>query len=175
MRWDDLFTDLEARAAHEHRQEFEAEVADRRLRDVATVALADRLVGTCGSPGSDVALQLPDGAWVSGAVRDVGLEWVLLLTPRQVLVPLAAVTAVRGLAAISGPPTTAVRARRTFLLAVRALSGAAVTVLVRTRAADVRGRLERVGADHVDVVTATGPRTVLTVPFAAVLSIAEAG
>ncbi|NAZ88147.1 hypothetical protein [Kineococcus indalonis] len=175
MRWDDLFADLDARLAHAERLEREAEVADRQARDVASVDLLGRLLATDG----ELSVQLPDGSWVGGLVRAAGPGWVLLAAgapaPRQVLVPTAAVCAVRGLTRRSSPPG-AVVARRTLVLALRALAGADVRVLVRTRAGDLRGRLARVGADHVDVAVPTGRGTEgVTVPYASLLSVTELG
>ena len=175
MRWDDLFADLDARLAHAQRLEREEEVADRRARDVASVDLLGRLLATDG----ELAVQLADGGWVAGPVRAAGPGWVLLTAgtpaPRQVLVPTAAVCAVRGLARRSSPPGPVV-ARRTLVLALRALAGADVGVLVRTRAADLRGRLSRVGADHVDVaVPAERGVEAVTVPHASLLSVTELG
>ncbi|WP_432482152.1 hypothetical protein [Kineococcus esterisolvens] len=175
MRWDDLFADLDARLAHARRMEQESEVADRWAADVASVDLLGRLLATDG----ELSVQLSDGSWVSGRTRAAGPGWVLLVAGspvrRQVLVPTAAVCALRGLARNSVPPG-AVTARRTLALALRALSSAGVGVLVRTRAGEVRGRLDRVGADHVDVVVpAEGHRAVLTVPFASLLNVTELG
>ncbi|WP_432506037.1 hypothetical protein [Kineococcus arenarius] len=175
MRWDDLFEDLDARLAHARRLERDAEVADRRDDDVASVDLLSRLLATEG----DLSLQLLDGSWVDGRVRAAGPGWVLLSAGspvrRQVLVPTAAACAVRGLSTASRPPG-AVVLRRSLLLALRALAAAGEGVLVRTRAGDVRGRLARVGADHVDVVVpAGGGQSVVTVPFASLLNVTESG
>ncbi|MCI2237898.1 hypothetical protein MO973_30880 [Paenibacillus sp. TRM 82003] len=175
MRWDDLFEDLDARLAHVRRLEQEAEVADRRVADLAAVDLLGRLLAGDG----ELSVQLPDGGWVSGRVRAAGPGWLLLVTGpplrRQVLVPTAAVCALRGLSPRSVQPG-AVVARRTLGMALRALSAARVEVLVRTRAADVRGRLVRVGADHVDVVVpGQDPQAVVTVPFASVLNVTDLG
>ncbi|WP_432499202.1 hypothetical protein [Kineococcus gypseus] len=178
MRWDDLFDDLDARLAHAGRLDREAEVADRRARDLASVDLLGRLLATAG----ELSVQLPDGGWVGGRVRAAGPGWVLLAAgapvPRQVLVPTAAVCALRGLSRASTAPG-AVAQRRTLVLALRALAAAGEDVLVRTPAADVRGRLVRVGADHVDVsapgtaAPGSGGAGVLTVPFASLLSVTE--
>jgi len=175
MRWDELFDDLEAQARHEERLDRDAEVADRRERELAQVALAHRWTGTGAAV---VVVQLVDGSRVEGVVADVGVGWVLLTAGdarRQVLVATAAVATVRGLGHHAGPPPGAVAARRTLVLALRALAREREAVLVRTRAGDVRGVLGRIGADHVDVEPeargAGADRGGLTVPFAALLSV----
>ena len=170
MRWEQLFDDLAARADHLERLAHDAEVADRRVREEATVLLADRL----RAGAQPVSLLLRDGTWVRGAVATTGPGWVLLHeegSARQVLVPAGAVLAVRGLVRHAAAPLGPVAARRTFVLAVRALAGADVPVLLRTGAWDLRGSIERVGADHLDV--AVDAQESVVVPFSGVLSIAE--
>lgn len=175
MRWDELFDDLEAQARHEERLDRDAEVADRRERELAQVALVHRLAGTGGAV---VGVQLDDGSWVEGVVADVGVGWVLLTSGdgrRQVLVAAVAVAAVRGLGHHVGPPPGTVAARRTLVLALRTLAREREPVLVRTRAGDVRGVLGRIGADHLDVEPEVRGRGAaqdgVTVPFAALLSV----
>lgn len=181
MRWDDLFDDLDARAEHAHRLERDEEVADRIRRDEATVTLASRVRAANGA----VTFVLRDGTTLNGRVEGVGPDWFLVreaAASRQVLLPASAVLALRGVPGRSAAPWGAVAARRTLLLAVRALAGAGVHVVVRTGGVDVRGTVGRVGADHVDVVDLddvaegqrgdSGARTT-TVPFAALLSITE--
>ena len=174
MRWDRLFEDLSARWSEQERSQFAAEVADRWARDVAEIGLERRLLGSEG----EVGLQLGDGGWTSGRVLDAGPGWVLLTGSAglQQLVPLAAVSAVRGLGPGSAPAPGPVAARRTLVLALRALADARLRVLVRTRTAVVRGDVARVGADHVDVRPDEGPQrggVVLTVPFGALLVVEE--
>lgn len=175
MRWDDLFDDLEARALADERARWEAEVEDRREHETAQVALVNRLAGTGAAV---VGVQLSDATWVEGTVDGVGVGWVLLTAVgarRQVLVTTTAITAVRGLGRHTGPPPSAVAARRTLVLALRALARTREPVLVRTRSGEVRGTLARIGADHVDVQTHDGGRgsdgSALTVPFPALLSV----
>jgi hypothetical protein len=178
MRWEELFDDLEARVRHEDRVQREAEVADRREQELAQVALVHRLTGTAGAP---VGVQVSGGDWLEGTVTDVGVGWVLLASSdgrRQVLVAAAAVAAVRGLGRHAGPPPGGVAARRTLVLALRALARAGEPVLVRTRGGEVRGVLGRTGADHVDVDPqdrSAGPGAgTVTVPFTALLTVTGA-
>lgn len=170
MRWDDLFDDLEAQAEHDHRRDLAAEVADRTAREEATVALADRLRAAT----ADVTWVLHDGTTLTGTVLGVGPGWVLAREGggRQVLLPTHAVAHLRGLPARSAAPAGPVAARRTFLMAVRALAGAGERVTVRTTAGAVAGTIRRVCADHLDVEDGAGARTI---PFGAVLAVLERG
>jgi len=176
VRWDELFADLEAQLEQEERRALEQEVADRRLRDTAEVGLLRRLAATPG----EVALQLVDGSWRSGRCTATGQGWLLLAqgvpAGRQVLVPVAAVALVRG-AGRQSAPVPGVAARRPLVLALRGLGDAEVPVLVTTRSSSLRGRLVRVGADHVDVQLSAArrgqPADVVTVPFGALLAVEE--
>ncbi|MEZ0494475.1 hypothetical protein AB2L28_19730 [Kineococcus sp. TBRC 1896] len=175
MRWDDLFDDLAGQAEHEQRQDLAAEVADRTRREQATVALADR-VRAAGGP---LTWSLRDGSTLVGRVLGAGPGWFLLAADRgeQVLLAADAVDGVRGVPGWSAPPLSAVAARRTFLMALRALGDAGERVRVRTVTGTHTGRLGRVGADHLDLVPAPGAgpgAEVLSVPFGAVLAVQEA-
>ena len=69
-------------------------MADRTRRERATVGLYERLAA---SVGETVLVRLVSGRAVSGAIADVGQDWMLLRSDRRpVLVPLAA-AAVSGL------------------------------------------------------------------------------
>ncbi|ABS05267.1 hypothetical protein [Kineococcus radiotolerans] len=176
MRWDDLFEDLTGQAEHAERLQRDEEVFDRIRRDEATVALVDRV-----RAGGDLVLVLRDGSRVAGRLAGAGPDWFLLQEEwarRQVLVPAAAVSAVRGAPARSAAPWGPVAARRTLLMAVRALARAEEPVLVRAVALDVRGRIGRVGSDHLDVLVEVGRGAgegPVSIPFAALLSVAELG
>ncbi|GAA0321255.1 hypothetical protein [Kineococcus aurantiacus] len=169
MRWDDLFDDLEAQADHERRQDLAAEVADRVRREEATVRLGDRVRAAEGP----VTFVLPDGVGVTGTVATTGPGWFLVVevgSGRRELVHELAVVLVHGAPARSAAPLGEVAARRTFLLAVRALAGRGVRV--RTSAGSFTGVITRVGADHLDLEDDRGVRTV---PFAAVWTVGERG
>jgi len=176
VRWDELFDDLSAQLEHEDRRALEQEVADRRLRDAAEVGLLRRVAAA----PAEVALQLRDGSWRSGRCTATGKDWLLLAqgepSRRQVLVPLAAVDLARGVGR-AGAPAQPLAARRPLVLALRGLGEAGLPVLVTTRTTSLRGRLVRVGADHVDVQLPAAhrgaPPDVVTVPFGALLAVEE--
>jgi hypothetical protein len=150
MRWDRLFEDLEAQLALEDARELGSEVADRTRRERALLDLHTRLLANVGA--TNVGIRLP-GRLLTGAVVDVGPDWVLLETApqRPVLVALTAVRSVTGL----GPG-----ARTPSVVAKRFALGAALRALSRDRAvvevADLDGRpatgtIDVVGADHLEL------------------------
>ena len=70
---------------------------------------------------------------------------------RQALVPLAALVGVRGLPARSVPAAGLVARRLGLGQALRALARDRVTVRIATDGSELAGRIERVGADHLDL------------------------
>ena len=169
MRWERLFEDLEAQLAAAQAQEARVGLVELVRAERATTHLADRLRA---SVGLSLRIQVgflpgePD-AVVAGDLVDMGADW-LLLTERaagRALVPLVAVQAVGGLAPYAAPEEGSVRARLALPHALRALSQDRVEVAVSTESRTLVGRLDRVGADHVDVTPAAGPPW--TVPIAA--------
>jgi len=150
MRWDRLFEDLEAQLALEDARELGSEVADRTRRERALLDLHTRLLANVGA--TSVGVRLP-GRLLTGAIVDVGPDWVLLepAPQRPVLVALTAVRSVTGL----GPG-----ARTPSVVAKRFALGAALRALSRDRAvvevSDLDGRpatgtIDVVGADHLEL------------------------
>lgn len=175
MRWEALFEDMEAQLAAVRVAELRADVAELTRAERATVHLGDRVRSAVGQP---VVLQLAAGEPVRGVVLDAAPEWVLLDTggPRRALVPVGAVVAIGGLTAHAAPPAGTVERRLGLGHALRALARDRVVVRVRLVSGDVAGRVERVGADHVDLVedgVRAAVRTRWSVPFAAVLVVAS--
>ena len=168
MRWDLLFADLEAQLAAAQAQEVRAGLGELVRAERATTRLADRLRASIGLPVQVHVGALPGepDATVAGDLLDLGGDW-LLLTERtgQALVPLRAVQAVVGLAPYTAPEDASVRARLGLGHALRALSRDRVEVAASTESRTHVGRLDRVGADHLDVTAAAGPPW--TVPIAA--------
>ncbi len=177
MRWDRLFEDLEAAGEAERRAAFEAEVAERTRAERAALTVADRLRA---SRGREVGLRLTGGESISGRVEQVGATWIALDSAGPVLVPLAAVAAVSGLATTgagdAGPP--ALQVPLTVVLRRIARDRSAVRLQLRGGAV-IEGTLDRVGADHVDVAEhptgeprrAAAVRGVVTVGLGAVLTL----
>lgn len=150
MRWERLFDDLEAQLELEHLRELDGEVADRIRRERAQIQLQARLLGTVGA--GPVSVRLPGGT-ETGAVIDVGPDWVLLDRPpdRVVLVPTAAVRSFTGLAPRALEPSLVAR-RFTLRLVLSALSrDRAVVEVVDIDGGRTVGTIDVVGADHLDL------------------------
>lgn len=170
MRWEDLFADLEARFDAEIAGQDAAAVSDVARSARASVPLADRVRASLGHP---VELLVADGEWVRGTVLDSGAEWVLLADlHRRLVVATAHVGAIRGLAARVDPGTT-VQRRLGLGHVVRGLSRDRATVRLRTASTSLVGRIDRVGADHLDLATDRRGEKLVTVPLAAVVTLAS--
>ena len=174
MRWEALFADMEGQLEAANAADVLAGVPDLTRAERATVTLPGRL--RAARTGT-LVIRLRGGELVSGSVVDVAEQWVLLGDgARRALVPLAAVTAVRGLETASHPGTGVVGRRLGLGHALRALARDRVAVRVVTRGWETSGRLDRVGADHVDVAVVPpdaerrtgGAATTWAVPFAAI-------
>ncbi len=173
MRWEALFDDMEAQLAAARTAALRADVAELTRAERATVGLVDRLRA---AQGSAVALRLAAGEPLRGTLVDVAHEWVLLDLggAQRALVPVGAVVAVGGLGAHAAPAAGAVERRLGLGHALRALARDRAVVRVGVAGDEVVGRLDGVGADHVDVGGldgAPGRRPVWTVPFAAITTV----
>lgn len=134
----------------------------------AEVPLVDRLRA---AKGFAVSLVLTGAGAVHGSIVETGRDAVLITVPpdgSEVLLPLSAVLAVAG----AGPGH---RAPRSVVERSRGLAGMLRSwldqdVVVQLPSGSVEGRLERVGADHLQLGTAAGP---LLVPFAAILRVRQ--
>lgn len=153
VRWDRLFADLEAQAAAAESVELQAEVAERSRAEQGRIHLTDRLRSAEGHP---IALTVRGAGIVSGVLRHVGSDWLLLgaVTEAETLVSLAAVDAVGGLGAATAPARDRglVEQSLDFRKALRGVamdrSGVRVVLVDGTM---FDGTLDRAGADHVDL------------------------
>ena len=177
MRWERLFADLEAQAAAADAAELAGEVVERTRMEVSALRLVDRLRPAVGHP---VRLSCAGGEQVAGVLHRAGADWALVAErpDRLALVPLAAVTSIAGLGALSATPGSEgrVAARLGLSSALRGIardrSGTTVTLVDTTR---IVGTVDRVGADFVEIAEhapgeprrATAVRQVRTVPIAA--------
>jgi len=169
MRWEALFADMEAQLDAAQAADLAAEVADLTRAERATVELRDRLRA---AQGADVVILVMGGGTVAGELLEVAAQWALVGEGmRRALVPLGAVVAVRGLAVRSAPATGEVARRLGLGSALRALARDRATVRVTTDGAELAGRIERVGADHLDLAAGVEGRRATAhlwaVPFAA--------
>jgi hypothetical protein len=175
MRWEALFADMEAQLDAARAAELAAEVADLTRAERATVALAGRLRA---AHGTHLTLRVAGGEAVAGTVLEVAEQWLLLADgPRRALVPVAAVQVLADLPVATRPSGHAQVSRRLGLgHALRALARDRAVVRLTADGVEAVGRLDRVGADHVDLtVGAEGSRprpgavgTAWTVPLGAI-------
>lgn len=167
VRWDALFADLQAQWEAELRAEDDAQILEMAQAEAAGTRFGDRLRARRGSP---LTVRLADGSDRVGLVSDVAQEWVLLAEgERRHLVPVAAIALAWPLAG-AAPAPSAVERGLGLGHVLRALAEEGQDVVVRTSGGDHTGRLVRIGADHLDLATATG---VLTVPWPAMLSVSS--
>ncbi len=151
MRWDRLFTDLEGQARALEEAEREAEIVERVRVEFGQTTLVDRLRA---QEGANITVAVDGVGQVSGALVQIGADWLLLRTPSEVIVPVAAITAVPDLppAAISpdGGSMVSRRLRLTTVLRAVAMDRCAVRVALRN-GSSFTGTPDRVGFDFVDV------------------------
>lgn len=156
-----LFADLAGQLAAAETVDLDAAVADLTRAEAATIGLEDRLRASLGQP---VQLFLGGGHDLWGEVREVAPHWLLVVaTGREVLVPLHAVEAIRGLGVRAAPgpgpvgpadPDGRTVGRTAVLSLGHALRGIArdrTVVRVRTTSREHVGRINRVGRDHLDL------------------------
>lgn len=170
MRWEMLFADLEGQLDAARSAAVRFDVAELTRAERARVHLVDRLRA---SVGRDVRVHVADPTLhplgvIEGRLVDAAVEWFLLTAGAgvQVLVPVGAVRAVRGLTSQVAPDAGAVERRLGLGHVVRALARDRADVQVLTDAGVLAGRVDAVGADHLEL--AVGGSS-WWVPFAAVL------
>lgn len=170
MRWESLFDDMEAQLAAALGAATRVDVAELTRAERATVALTDRLRA---ARGASVTVRTAHGEPVRGPLVDVAPEW-LLVAPgpvQRALVPVGAVVAVGGLPPHAAPAPGVVERRLGLGHALRALARDRAVVRVQVAGTELVGRVDRVGADHLDLTETERPaaaRTCWSVPFASV-------
>ena len=157
MRWESLFADMEAQLAAGRLADVRAAEAELARAERASITHASRARASVGRP---VRMLVGGADVVEGELIDAAPDWLLLATSsvRRALVPLAAVAAVDGLATHAAPAAGVVESRLGLGTALRALARDRVVVRVRAGGADLTGRIERVGADHLDLADLDGAR-----------------
>lgn len=172
MRWEEsvfaLFEDLEMQAEGLHLEQRSGEVESLAEAGYAEVSLASRVHA---SAGARLRVGLREGPEVRGRLARAGADWLLLNSGSgEWLVRLDAVAVVEGLSGTSlPPPLWPVLARLSVRSALRRIAGADGSCVVWTAdGRQVTGRLERVGADFVEVRTPSAVLVVATGAIAAV-------
>lgn len=186
MRWEQLFADLEVQYDELAQAQLEAELADRQRIEFGTVSMVARLGGAVGDP---VRLRTAAGSAVTGMLRRVGPDWVLIgeAPGREVVVSLAAVSAVEGLGSATGRPLDRVAGKLTLRSALRGLARDRAPVSVTLYGSsggpeaptgtEITGTIDRVGADFIELAVhaaweprrAGSVRQVVLVPLSAVV------
>lgn len=185
MRWDALFSDLEAQLAASERMNLDAEIADRMRAELAGVELSDRLRGSLGLL---VGVQVSSGSVFEGRLTHAGSEALVLQDLRhQILVPYAAAVRYVGLSPRSVGEPSLVRQRLGLASALRGLARdrTQLSVLAARGAGaetSFHGVIDRVGRDHLDLAATevgadrrpSNVRQMVTLPIAALAAVKSA-
>lgn len=149
VRWDALFADMELQAEALRADVRDAQVAELTRAERASVHLVDRLRSGVGAP---VDLLVRTGGRVRGVLLDVAAGWVLVEDgPREHLVPVAGLVSVRGAPSVAAAGLGSPLRRLGLGHALRALARDRCLVRCETVGGSVVGRVDAVGADHVDI------------------------
>ena len=178
MRWDALFSELEAEFEAAEDEAANSELRDRVRRESAMLRLRDRLGA---ARGAQIAVQVAGGT-VRGSLTDAGPDWLLMAETqaRDALIPLAAVASILGLGRWSSAPGSegAVGARLDLGYALRGVArDRAAVALSLIDGSSCSGTIDRVGADFIELAEhpvgeARRPSSVFavrTVPRSAIL------
>lgn len=173
-----MFADLDAQMAELEAAELASEVADRTRREVARFRLVDRLRPAVGHP---VTLFVMGSVKLTGRLSGVGADWTLIAEDYrlEVLVPLDAITGIRGLGDLTSAPGSEgrVAGRLTLAFALRGIARDRAPVAIGFRdGATVTGTIDRVGADFFEMAEhapsevrrARDIQGIRTVPFAGI-------
>lgn len=185
MRWEQLFNDLDAQFDDLADAQMMAELADRERVAVGSVTMGQRIAGAVGRP---IRVRTAVGLAVTGSLRKVGPDWLLLQEGigREALLATAALTQVEGLSTSSAAPLGGVDLRLDLRFVLRGLARdrAPVAVVVRGGGGDPTGlytestgTIDRIGADFLELAVhapweprrAASVRSVVLVPLVAVV------
>jgi hypothetical protein len=170
MRWDNLFDDLEGQLEHElSAEELDVRAEEERLR-LGRLTIRDRLLAiderhTRGAPYS-IRVFLSDGSVVAVRPMTFGRDWLSAdvvdesARASQCIIPIAAIASIAltrdQLAAslTSEEPDArrpALPARLSLGFVLRDLCRRRSAVELRTQSGVLRGTIDRVGRDHLDL------------------------
>lgn len=170
MRWDNLFDDLEGQLEHElSAEEVDVRAEEERLR-LGRLTIRDRILAVDeaqpkGSPYS-IRVFLSDGSAIAVRPVTVGRDWFSAdvvddsTKSSQCIIPIAAIASLAlsreqlaaSLADDSGDARHAsLPARLSLGFVLRDLCRRRSAVELRTAAGTLRGTIDRVGRDHLDL------------------------
>ncbi len=180
MRWELLFADLEAQLHAASQQELE-----QRVNELARIEGARQTLGEAmrGSLGQTVQLVMRNGAAFHGTLAQVECDWLLLREgARSVILPLGQVQRVHGLGTRRVQPPSSVPFTLASALRILARNRAMVALeLDGGRASALRGVLDQVGADFVQIMQLSdgvgrdseNRQGTAVVPFASLVAVAS--
>jgi hypothetical protein len=186
MRWDGLFSDLEAQLYAAGQLALESEANERARMDQAALSMTDRLRGQLGAA---LRVRLGGGLAFDGRLAHVGSNWIMLTEPaHSVLVVLSAVRLIEGLGRAASPEGAAGPRRLGLGSVLRALARDREEVMAYLAYGPdggfhtVSGTIDRVGKDFLELAAvpwgearrAANVRGVHAVPFSAVAALASA-
>jgi len=153
VRWERLFADLEAEFEAAEAAELESEIADRTRSERARLRLVDRLRG---SVGRSVDARVTGIGQLSGEIRAVGVDWLLVRPADGAdrLVRTAALLELTGLApsSVTRASAGAVAARFSLGAVLRGLARDRTVVTIMLMDGGSRtGTIEVVGADLLEL------------------------
>lgn len=152
MDFDRIFDDLEGRLVHLEGEELRATSEELARAERAQVTLEDRFRAAVGT---DLTLRLTEGTDVVGTLAESGPEWLWLElreSAGRALVPVAAVDLVIGLTLRARPAPPSRRRPPSLASRLRELARDREVLRIETSSGAVRGRIETVGQDAVDVI-----------------------
>jgi len=154
MRWDALFGDLDAQWHAAKQLDLETEVNELVRLELAQSTFADALRG---SMGAEVTAVLCNGAVLHGSLRRVEAQWVLLASgSRSIIVPLAKLRRMTGAGSSLAPARSPVTYTLASAMRILCRNRSVVNLdLDGTTTGTVRGVLDRVGADYVQLAVMT--------------------
>jgi len=170
MRWDNLFDDLEGQLEQElSAEELDVRAEEERLR-LGRLTIRDRLIAVDEAQPKGAAYSirvfLTDGSALAVRPVTVGRDWfsadVVDESSRaaQCIIPIAAIASIalsrEQLAAsltaeVDEPRRSALPARLSLSFVLRDLCRRRSTLEVRTPTGTLRGTIDRVGRDHLDL------------------------
>lgn len=181
MRWELLFGDLETQLHATTQQDLEQHINELARVESAQITFSEVLRGALGR---QLSVVMCNGTAFHGEVLRVEQQWMLLDEgSRSVVLPLAKILRVQGAGVqrVSAPS----KVPYTFPAALRVLArnrSAVVLELDGSRPATVRGVLDQVGADYVQMMQMAdgvgrdrgNVQGSVVVPLIALLSVASA-
>jgi len=161
VRWDKLFDDLEAQLAHEARAEqLDLGAEEERLR-LGRLGLRDRIMTlTAAAASVSIMLTLSNGDRLAVRPSAYGQDWMmadLVTRVGQCVVPLSAISGVSltvaqvALSLGAPSPRRALADRIGLTVVLRDLCRRRHPVELIVRGGSLRGTIDRVGRDHLDV------------------------